>query len=113
MWSVIRRGVRGLSFMVGLIYNRRGKFKLLGLQGDPQIPSFSGTSYLSTRKTLRRVLVLLTVMILKGVSESISFHSSKFTASKIKEENEVANSLMAFNIPKIIHSFQDKKHLRT
>ena len=68
---------------------------------------------LPIRKTLRRVLGLLTVMILKRVSENIFFQSNKFTAYKVKDEKEVANSLMAFNLPKINHPFQGKKRLRT
>ena len=44
------------------------------------------------RETPRRVLDLLTVMILKRVSESIFFQSNKFTACKVKDEKEVANS---------------------
>ena len=64
-------------------------------------------------KTLRRVLGPLTVMILKRMSESVYFQSNKFTACKIKDEKDVANSFMTFNLPKIIHPFQVKKHLRT
>ena len=41
IWSVIRGGIGGLNFFV--ISNIREKFKLLGLQGDPSIPSLSGT----------------------------------------------------------------------
>ena len=33
MWSVIKRGMGGLSCLMGLISNRRGKFKLLVFQG--------------------------------------------------------------------------------
>ena len=58
------------------------------------------------------MLGLLTVIILKRVSENIFFQSNKFKAYKVKDEKEVANSLMAFNLLKIIHPFQDKKHLR-
>ena len=53
----------------------------------------------------------LTVMILKRVSENIFFQINKFTACKFTKE--VANSLMAFNLLKIIHPFQGKKHLTT
>ena len=35
---------------------------------------------------LRRVFGLLTAMILKRASESIFFHSNKFTACKVKDE---------------------------
>ena len=45
---------------------------------------------------------------MKGVSESISFQSKKFTACKVKDEKEVANFLMAFNLLKIINPFQGK-----
>ena len=52
----------------------------------------------------------LTVMILKRVSESIFFQINKFTACKFTKE--VANSLMAFNLLKIIHPFQGKQYLK-
>ena len=35
MWSVISGGTRAPNFLVRVIFNRRGKFKLLVLQGDP------------------------------------------------------------------------------
>ena len=56
---------------------------------------------------------MLTVMILKRVSESIFFQSNKVTANKVKDEKEVVNSLMAFNLLKIIQPFHGRKHLRT
>ena len=69
---------------------------------------------LPTRKALRVVLGLPTVMILKGVSESVSFQSNNFLACKVKD---VVNFLMVFNLLKItnpsIHPFYGKKHLRT
>ena len=55
----------------------------------------------------------LTVMILKRVSKGIFGQIDKFTACKFKDKKEVANSLMAFNLLKIIHSFQGKEYLRT
>ena len=45
--------------------------------------------------------------------ESIFFQSNNFTGCKVKHEKEVANSLRAFNLLKIIHLFQGKKHLKT
>ena len=74
-------------FLVGVIFNRRGKFKLFGLQGDsPQFFLLVGHPGLPIRKTLRMVLDLLNVMILKRVSESIFFQINEFTASlKIKK----------------------------
>ena len=59
------------------------------------------------------VLNLLTAMTLKRMRESISFESNWFIACKIKDETKVAKSLIVFNLLKIIHPFQAKKHLRT
>ena len=77
----------------------------------PKFPPFVGHPDLPIKKTLRRVLDPLTVMILKRVSESILFQINKFTACKFTKE--VANSMIALNLLKIIHPFQGKKHLRT
>ena len=86
--------------------NRRGKFKLLDLQGDPpppQFPRLVGYPDLPMRKTLR-VVGLLTVMIF--------FQSKKFTACKIKDEKEetIFYFLMVFNLLKIIHLFVSKNN---
>ena len=96
MWSVIRGRTGGLKFLVGVISNRRREF--LGLQGDPlQFSSLVGHPNALIRKTLRWVLGLLTVMILKRLSESIFFESNKSTA-RVKNEKDVAIFLMAFNL---------------
>ena len=96
---------------IGVISNRRRKFKLLVLQGDPllQIPPSVWHPNPPIRKTLGR----LTVIILKRVSESIFFQSNKFTTCKVKDEKEVTNSLMACNLLNIVYPFQRNKHLRT
>ena len=62
----------GISQYVIFLSNRRGKFKLLGLQGDPppQFPRLVGHPDLPMRKILK-VVGLLTVMIF--------FQSKKFT----------------------------------
>ena len=88
-----------------VIFNRRGKFRLFGMQGDsPQLFFLVEHPDLPIRKTLRRVLDLLTVMILKRLSESIFFQINKFTANlKIKRGGKFFD--MTFNILKIIHSF--------
>ena len=85
--------------------NRRGKFKLLDLQGDPapsQFPRLVGYHDFPMRKTLR-VVGLLNVMIL--------FQSKKFTACKIKDEKDETSFYfcMVFNLLKIIHPFENKK----
>ena len=62
---------------------------------------------------LKRVLDLLSVMTLERVSENIFFQCNKFMACKIKDEKELTNSLMVFNVLNIIHPSLCKKHLRT
>ena len=98
----------GISQYMIFLSNRRGKFKLLGLQGDPppQFPRLVGHPDLPMRKTLR-VVGLFTVMIF--------FQRKKFTVCKIKDEKEetIFSFLMVFNLLKIIHQFESKKHLRT
>ena len=117
MWSVVKVRTRGLNFLVGVISNRRGEFRLLVLQVDPPpspiILPFLWYPNLPITKSLRIVLILFTVMILKKVSESILFQSNKFTACKVKYEKDVANSWMACNLLKIIYPLQGKKHLKT
>ena len=84
-------------------------FTLLDMQGDPlppQFPRLVGYPDLSMRKTLR-VVGLLTAMLF--------FQRKKITACKIKDEKEDTffYFLMVFNLLKIIHPFENKKHLRT
>ena len=43
------------------------------------------------RKILMRVVGLLTMMIMKRISESIFFQSKRFKACKLKDEKEVTN----------------------
>ena len=63
--------------------------------------------------TLRSVLGLTTVIILKRVSQSNFLQSNKFTACKVRDKKEVKISLMVCNPCKIIYPTQTKKHLRT
>ena len=44
------------------------------------------------------MLGLFTVMILKRVDEIILFESNKITACQVKNQKEVTNSLMVFNL---------------
>ena len=45
----------------------------------------------------------------------IFFESKKFTACKVKDEEEetIFYFLIGYNLLKIIHAFESKKHLRT
>ena len=113
MWSVIRGGTGRIDFLVGVIPTEGESSTVWACRENLQVPHLVGYPNLTIRKTLRRVLGLFTVMILKRVSESIFRQRSKFTALKVKDGKEVANYLMAFNQLKIIHLLQVKKHLRT
>ena len=106
MWSVIRRGTGERDFLVGVISNRREKFKLFCLQDDrppPQYRPLVEHLDLLIRKTLMRVVGLLTVMIFKRVSESIFFQSEILTACKVKNEKEVGK----FTAQKMKFSIRD------
>ena len=98
-----------ISHYVIFLSNRRGKSKLLDLQGDPLPPQFYslvGYPDLPMRKTLK-VVGLFTVMIF--------FQRKRFTVCKIKDQKEetIFSSLMVLNLLKIVHQFESKKHLRT
>ena len=102
---------RGAQFFDGSDIQQNGNSNFWACSETPPILSLSEHPNLPIRKTLRRVLGLLTIIILKRVSESIFFQSNKFAADKGKDVKEVANSLMTFNLLKVIHPFQGKKHL--
>ena len=105
---------RGTQFYGGGDIQQKGKAQTFGLAGrPPKLFPLVRHPNIPIRKTLRRVTGLLTVMILKRLSESIFFRSNKFTARKVRDEKEVANSLVALSLLRIIHPFQAKKHLRT
>ena len=95
-----------LKFLVGMSSTEGESSNFWAYRGTPQFPPLVGHPNLTIRKTLRRVLGLLTVMILKGVSESIFFQSNKFTACKVKDEKDVVNSLIKLNLLNIIHSLR-------
>ena len=86
-----------LKFLVWMSSTEGESSNFWACRETPQFPPLVGHPNLTTRKTLRRVLGLLTVMILKGMSESIFYQSNKFRACKFKDEKEVANSSMTFN----------------
>ena len=103
---------RATQYFCGSDIQQQWKVQTFGLAKGTsrQIPFLGGTLNLPIEKPLRRVLGLLTIIILKRVSENIFFQSIKFTTCKVKEEKEVTNSLIAFSLLTIIHPFQGKKH---
>ena len=74
--SYVERGTWVLNFLVGDNMKQKGKLQNFGLARRPPSPQFSllvRHPDLPIRKTLRRVLGLFTVMILKSKSEGIFF----------------------------------------
>ena len=104
------QGRRNSIFEWGDI-QRRGKFTFLGLQGDLPIPSLSGTSWSPHKENPDEGA--WSVYCDDFEKRVFSLKSNTFTAFKVKHEKEVPNILMVFNLLKIIHPFQVKKHLRT
>ena len=110
VWS----GDRGTQFFGGGDIQHKGKTQTFWLVGEPpKFPPLVAHPDLPVRETQRRMLDLLTVKILKKVSESVLFQINIFAACKFKDKKEMANSLMTFNLLKIIHPVQGKKHLKT
>ena len=70
MWSAISGGTGWLKVLVGGDVQQKGKVQTFGLAGKPpsQFPPLVGHFDLPIKKTLKRVLGLFTVMILKRVS---------------------------------------------
>ena len=107
MWSVIRgRDGGNQIFGCGLYSTELENSNFWACRETaPEFPSLVGYLDLPIRITLRRVLGLLTIIILKRVSHSAFFQSNKFTECKVKDEKEVVDSLMVFNLQKVIHPF--------
>ena len=114
-----QRRDRGIQFFGGGDIQQKEKVQAFGFAGrtppplPPKFPPLVEHPDLSIKKSLTGVFGLLIVMILKRVSKSIFFQSNEFRSCEVKDEKVVANSLMAFNLLKIIHPFQSKKPLRT
>ena len=104
---------QGTKVRLGVISNRKEKFRLLVLQCHPlpQFPLVLRHPNLFIRKILKSTWSAYTVIILKRANESIFFKSYSLTAFKVKFEKEVADSLMSFNLLNMIHLFLGKKYL--
>ena len=87
----------------GVIFNRREKFKLFILLGDPlrQFPLLVWYPNLSIRKLMKSGWSAYCNDFEK--SEWESFQSKTFSACKLKDEKEVVNDFIAFNLLKIMH----------
>ena len=81
---------KGTQFFGGTLSNSKGKFKCLACKESPP-PRFGplvGHPDLPIRKTLRRVLGLLTVILLAGIGESIFFIARNLHRVRLKVEKE-------------------------
>ena len=97
MWSVINEQVDSI-FWWGWYSTEVKSSNVLACRETPPPKKFfflAGHPDLPKGKTLRKVLDQLTVMILKRVSENISF---QYIYSKFRDIKEVANSLIWHSI---------------
>ena len=115
MWSMIRG--QGYSIFWWWWYPTEGESSnFLACRETPPLPkapSLMEHSDLPTKKSLRKGYNWSNYCNDFEKSESIFFQSNKFTACNFKDKKEVVNSLKVFNLLKIIHPLQGKKHLRT
>ena len=94
MLSMIRGRDKGTQYFGWGCIQHNSEVQTFDLQGEPPtLVPLVGYPDLPIRETLRSVLGLLTVMILKRWSENIFFQSNKFIACKINDGKELANSL--------------------
>ena len=106
MWSGKAKGQRESKFLWGVISTEEESSNLWNCrETSAQFHPLVGHLDFPIKKILRTVLGLFTVMIWKRLSDSIYFRSNKFTACKVKDDKEVAHSLVAFNLLKIIDVF--------
>ena len=86
-WGEAWRKRGGLNFLMG---------RIRALPSS----SLSCKPWSPIKSTLRGVLGLITIIILKRVRESDFIQSNKFTACKVIDGKEEAKSLMVFNLHK-------------
>ena len=110
---MIRGGTGKFNFLVRWYQTGRESSIFWACRETAKFPPLVGHPNLPIREILRRVLGLLKEGFWKESVRVFSFKGKKLKMYKIKDEKEGGNSLMAFNLLKIIHPFQDKKHLRT
>ena len=95
---------------VGVISNRRGKLRLLGLQEEPplSIPSLSGISQCPHKENPCEGVwpVYAYSNDFEKCEWAFSFKVTKFTACMVKDEKDVTNYLMVFNLLKLSIHFK-------
>ena len=98
---------REIQFFVEIISNRKGKLNFWACKETPKFPTLVGHPNLA----IRRMVDLLTEWFWKEWVRVFSFKATNLQHVRLRIKN-VANPLMAFNLLRIIHPFQSKKHLR-
>ena len=98
-----------------MISSRRGSSNFWACRKSTLlVPPLVVNPDLPIRKLLKIVLVLLTVMLLKRVSQIFFFKSNRLTAYKINRgREEVGSYLMVLNILQNIQQALGKKHMKT
>ena len=99
---------RGIQFFGEIISNRKRKLNFWACKETPKLPSLVGHPNLH----IRRMVGLLTEWFWKEWVRVFSFKATNLQHVRLRMK-KVATSLIAFNLLRIIHPFQSKKHLRT
>ena len=98
-----------------MISSRRGSSNFWACRKSTlHVPPLMVNPDLPIRKLLKIVFVLLTVMLLKRVSQIFFFKSNRLTAYKVNRgREEVESHLTVFSILQNIQPALGKKHMRT
>ena len=94
-----------LNVLVRVVIQKKSDVQNFGHEGREfaLVHPLVANSDLIIKNAMERALSVIAVRNFKKVRESIFFQSSRFTACKVRDRKLVAQSLMAFNLRKVIH----------
>ena len=94
-----------LNVLVRVVIQKKSDVQNFGHEGREfvLVHPLVANSDLLIKNAMERALSVIAVRNFKKVRESIFFQSSRFTACKVRDRKLVAQSLMAFNLRKVIH----------
>ena len=96
-----------LNVLVRVVIQKKSDVQNFGHEGREfvLVHPLVANSDLLIKNAIERALSVIAVRNFKKVREreSIFFQSSRFTACKVRDRKLVAQSLMAFNLRKVIH----------
>ena len=94
-----------LNVLVRVVIQKKSDVQNFGHEGGELalVHPLVANSDLLIKNAMERALSVIDVRNFKKVRQSIFFQSSRFTACKVRDRKLVAQSLMAFNLRKVIH----------